>query len=140
MEEQALCRVYRLGQKRNVTTIRYRMLNSFEEVLFLLMQILRLLLTCFIECCQDSGPEEGPSKFNVFKCKTIRDRRWGRPTSVSTCCVEMNKDLFISYRYSICLATIIKLIQQEFSNVYGYTTIKGGLLLRGSELVLVDVL
>ncbi|KAF8860511.1 hypothetical protein BDZ45DRAFT_619499 [Acephala macrosclerotiorum] len=31
MEEQALCRVYRLGQKRNVTTIRYRMLNSFEE-------------------------------------------------------------------------------------------------------------
>ncbi|KAJ8067482.1 hypothetical protein OCU04_004826 [Sclerotinia nivalis] len=31
MEEQALCRVYRLGQKKDVTTIRYRILNSFEE-------------------------------------------------------------------------------------------------------------
>ncbi|CAD6444727.1 af1a38af-3046-4fa3-bfae-7c9db5c40625 [Sclerotinia trifoliorum] len=31
MEEQALCRVYRLGQKKDVTTIRYRILDSFEE-------------------------------------------------------------------------------------------------------------
>ena len=31
MEEQALCRVHRMGQKKEVTTIRYRMKNSFEE-------------------------------------------------------------------------------------------------------------
>ncbi|PQE05627.1 hypothetical protein CJF30_00007805 [Rutstroemia sp. NJR-2017a BBW] len=31
MEEQALCRVHRMGQKKVVTTIRYRMKNSFEE-------------------------------------------------------------------------------------------------------------
>ena len=32
IEEQALCRVHRVGQKRTVTTIRYLMRNSFEEV------------------------------------------------------------------------------------------------------------
>jgi hypothetical protein len=32
IEEQALCRVHRVGQKRIVTTIRYLMRNSFEEV------------------------------------------------------------------------------------------------------------
>ncbi|KAH6714003.1 SNF2 family N-terminal domain-containing protein [Leptodontidium sp. MPI-SDFR-AT-0119] len=31
IEEQALCRVHRVGQKRNVTTIRYLMRDSFEE-------------------------------------------------------------------------------------------------------------
>ncbi|TVY65597.1 DNA repair protein RAD5A, partial [Lachnellula suecica] len=31
IEEQALCRVHRVGQTRNVTTIRYLMRNSFEE-------------------------------------------------------------------------------------------------------------
>ncbi|KAN0114679.1 SNF2 family N-terminal domain containing protein [Hyaloscypha variabilis] len=31
MEEQALCRVHRMGQTKEVTTIRYRMKNSFEE-------------------------------------------------------------------------------------------------------------
>jgi SNF2 family DNA or RNA helicase len=32
MEEQALCRIHRLGQHKEVKTIRYRMRNSFEEV------------------------------------------------------------------------------------------------------------
>ena len=32
IEEQALCRVHRVGQKRNVTTVRYLMRDSFEEV------------------------------------------------------------------------------------------------------------
>ena len=32
IEEQALCRVHRVGQKRDVTTIRYLMRESFEEV------------------------------------------------------------------------------------------------------------
>jgi SNF2 family DNA or RNA helicase len=32
VEEQALCRVHRVGQKRDVTTIRYLMRGSFEEV------------------------------------------------------------------------------------------------------------
>ncbi|KAL9098570.1 MAG: hypothetical protein Q9187_009633, partial [Circinaria calcarea] len=32
MEEQALCRVHRMGQTKAVTTIRYIMSNSFEEV------------------------------------------------------------------------------------------------------------
>jgi len=31
-EEQALCRVHRVGQEREVTTIRYLMRDSFEEV------------------------------------------------------------------------------------------------------------
>jgi len=31
IEEQALCRVHRIGQQRNVTTIRYLTRNSFEE-------------------------------------------------------------------------------------------------------------
>jgi len=34
VEEQALCRVHRAGQKRKVTTIRYLIRGSFEEVGF----------------------------------------------------------------------------------------------------------
>lgn len=32
MEEQALCRLHRMGQKKPVTTIRFRMKDSFETV------------------------------------------------------------------------------------------------------------
>jgi hypothetical protein len=32
MEEQALCRIHRLGQHKEVKTIRYRIKGSFEEV------------------------------------------------------------------------------------------------------------
>jgi SNF2 family DNA or RNA helicase len=32
IEEQALCRVHRVGQKREVTTVRYLIRGSFEEV------------------------------------------------------------------------------------------------------------
>ena len=32
IEEQALCRVHRVGQKRDVTTVRYLIRDSFEEV------------------------------------------------------------------------------------------------------------
>jgi hypothetical protein len=32
MEEQALCRIHRLGQTKEVKTIRYRIKGSFEEV------------------------------------------------------------------------------------------------------------
>lgn len=32
VEEQALCRVHRVGQRREVTTIRYLIRDSFEEV------------------------------------------------------------------------------------------------------------
>jgi len=31
IEEQAMCRIYRMGQKRDVVTIRYRIRDSFEE-------------------------------------------------------------------------------------------------------------
>lgn len=31
IEEQAMCRIYRMGQKKDVTTIRYRIRDSFEE-------------------------------------------------------------------------------------------------------------
>ena len=34
IEEQALCRVHRVGQRRNVTTVRYIIRNSFEKVRF----------------------------------------------------------------------------------------------------------
>jgi SNF2 family DNA or RNA helicase len=32
VEQQALARIYRMGQTRKVTTIRYIMRNSFEDV------------------------------------------------------------------------------------------------------------
>jgi hypothetical protein len=32
VEEQALCRVHRVGQQREVTTVRYLMRDSLEEV------------------------------------------------------------------------------------------------------------
>ncbi|KAH8749034.1 hypothetical protein BGZ57DRAFT_755538, partial [Hyaloscypha finlandica] len=32
LEEQALCRIHRLGQAKEVKTIRYRIRGSFEEV------------------------------------------------------------------------------------------------------------
>jgi hypothetical protein len=32
IEEQALCRVHRVGQQREVTTVRYLIRDSFEEV------------------------------------------------------------------------------------------------------------
>jgi SNF2 family DNA or RNA helicase len=32
VEEQALCRVHRVGQKKPVTTVRYLIRDSFEEV------------------------------------------------------------------------------------------------------------
>jgi len=41
IEEQALCRVHRVGQQRQVTTIRYLMRDSFEEV-WIFVQIFRL--------------------------------------------------------------------------------------------------
>jgi hypothetical protein len=43
IEEQALCRVHRVGQQRNVTTIRYLMRDSFEEVrLYFTLEIMTL--------------------------------------------------------------------------------------------------
>ena len=44
MEEQALCRIHRMGQQRDVTTIRYRMKNSFEEVCYTGFVSYRLLI------------------------------------------------------------------------------------------------
>jgi hypothetical protein len=46
MEEQALCRVHRMGQKKGVKTIRYRIQDSFEEVSSLLNHIPRQKYTC----------------------------------------------------------------------------------------------
>lgn len=36
LEEQALARVHRIGQKKNVTTVRFYMKDSFEEVCFVI--------------------------------------------------------------------------------------------------------
>jgi hypothetical protein len=38
MEEQALCRIHRLGQHKDVKTIRYRIKGSFEEVSVFLLR------------------------------------------------------------------------------------------------------
>lgn len=38
IEEQALCRVYRMGQRKEVTTIRFRMKNSFEEKVVMIQE------------------------------------------------------------------------------------------------------
>ncbi|KAG4433796.1 hypothetical protein IFR05_010710 [Cadophora sp. M221] len=43
IEEQALCRVHRVGQKRSVTTIRYLMRDSFEEQVVEIQKRKRLL-------------------------------------------------------------------------------------------------
>lgn len=40
MEEQALCRIHRLGQRKEVKTIRYRIRGSFEEVRFLVQLLI----------------------------------------------------------------------------------------------------
>jgi SNF2 family DNA or RNA helicase len=32
IEEQALCRIHRMGQTKEVRTVRFRIKNSFEEV------------------------------------------------------------------------------------------------------------
>ncbi|KAH7343013.1 SNF2 family N-terminal domain-containing protein [Rhexocercosporidium sp. MPI-PUGE-AT-0058] len=38
MEEQALCRVHRMGQTKDVTTIRYRIRDSFEEKVVIIQE------------------------------------------------------------------------------------------------------
>jgi hypothetical protein len=43
MEEQALCRIHRLGQRKEVKTIRYRIRGSFEDVRFPVMHELVLV-------------------------------------------------------------------------------------------------
>lgn len=35
IEEQALCRIHRMGQTKEVRTVRFRIKNSFEEVFLL---------------------------------------------------------------------------------------------------------
>jgi SWI/SNF-related matrix-associated actin-dependent regulator of chromatin subfamily A3 len=45
IEEQALCRLHQVGQKRRVTTIRYLMRGSFEEVSSFAHDIMNIIAT-----------------------------------------------------------------------------------------------
>ena len=56
-EEQAICRIYRMGQTKDVTIVRFLMKNSFEEV-----RILDGVIQCssFVaESQAESGPDPG---------------------------------------------------------------------------------
>ncbi|KAF7954691.1 hypothetical protein EAE96_005810 [Botrytis aclada] len=57
IEEQALCRVHRISQKRNVTTIRYLMHNSFEEQIVDLQKRKKMLadVTFSQNCISEAG-------------------------------------------------------------------------------------
>lgn len=61
VEEQALCRVHRVGQQRDVTTVRYLMKDSFEEVRNLLgysQAVWFFWLTSTTASCGDPETEE----------------------------------------------------------------------------------
>jgi hypothetical protein len=91
MEEQALCRVYRMGQKKDVTIVRYRMRDSFENVCLrfpafrslviktktclIYSVIQKLIIICVIESCLDPRPEERRCKSNLLPGKFIGSRR-----------------------------------------------------------------
>ncbi|KAF7898729.1 hypothetical protein EAF00_005175 [Botryotinia globosa] len=57
IEEQALCRVHRISQKRNVTTIRYLMHDSFEEQIVDLQKRKKMLadVTFSQNCISEAG-------------------------------------------------------------------------------------
>ncbi|TVY20853.1 putative SWI/SNF-related matrix-associated actin-dependent regulator of chromatin subfamily A member 3-like 1 [Lachnellula arida] len=57
IEEQALCRVHRVGQKRSVTTVRYLMRDSFEEQVVEIQKRKKLLAK--VAFGQDPLPESG---------------------------------------------------------------------------------
>lgn len=50
IEEQALSRIHRVGQKREITTIRYLMRDSFEEVITLPFKYLIQRITSMNNC------------------------------------------------------------------------------------------
>ncbi|TVY34933.1 Helicase-like transcription factor, partial [Lachnellula cervina] len=57
IKEQALCCVHRVGQKRNVTTVRYLMRDSFEEQVVEIQKRKKLLAK--LAFGQDPLPETG---------------------------------------------------------------------------------
>ncbi|CZR69489.1 related to global transactivator [Phialocephala subalpina] len=57
IEEQALCRVHRVGQKRDVTTIRYLMRDSFEEQIVDIQKRKKMLAQ--VTFAQGPLPEDG---------------------------------------------------------------------------------
>ncbi|KAF7855286.1 uncharacterized protein EAF02_011545 [Botrytis sinoallii] len=61
IEEQALCRVHRISQKRNVTTIRYLMHDSFEEQIVDLQKRKKMLadVTFSQNCISEAGVDMG---------------------------------------------------------------------------------
>ncbi|KAM0314130.1 hypothetical protein ACHAO8_004916 [Botrytis cinerea] len=61
IEEQALCRVHRISQKRKVTTIRYLMHNSFEEQIVELQKRKKMLAdaTFSQSCISEAGVDVG---------------------------------------------------------------------------------
>lgn len=60
MEEQALCRIHRLGQRKEVKTIRYRIRGSFEAVrrIFFSLKVRIEMLMCFVASRQDARSQE----------------------------------------------------------------------------------
>lgn len=75
IEEQALNRVHRMGQTKDVTTIRYIMENSIEEVMLSDLDC-RILLTR-AECSRSTGKEERPCRSNTIEFTHDRSRLGG---------------------------------------------------------------
>ncbi|KAH8635930.1 hypothetical protein IG631_07764 [Alternaria alternata] len=81
LEDQALARVHRLGQTRPVTTIRYVMQDSFEEVCILRTlaschQMLRQALTCLSTAHpQSPRSQETTRQHTIVRPLFSRERR-----------------------------------------------------------------
>ena len=75
IEEQALNRVHRMGQTKDVTTIRYIIENSIEEVM--LSDLEGRILLSRAECARSTGKEKGPCQFNPIEFTHDRSRLRG---------------------------------------------------------------
>lgn len=72
IEEQAMSRIYRMGQKRNVKLVRYRIRDSFEEVSAYLTSSSQTSADSNpIESSFNSKPEERPRQSGISRGETV---------------------------------------------------------------------
>lgn len=67
IEEQALCRIYRMGQKSDVTTIRYRIRNSFEENVVAIQDRKKDLASLTLSSERLSEDDIGPGRLHYLR-------------------------------------------------------------------------
>jgi SWI/SNF-related matrix-associated actin-dependent regulator of chromatin subfamily A3 len=67
IEEQAMCRIYRIGQKKAVTTIRYRIRDSFEENVVAIQDRKKDLASLTFSKERLSENDIGPSRLHYLR-------------------------------------------------------------------------